>query len=105
MAKAAIETYTRWFAVELGKRYSGKIRMNAIMPGFFLTEQNQRLLTNEDGSLTDRGQKVVGKTPLNRFGKPEELTTALVYLLSDASSFVLGSTLEVDGGFTMFSGV
>ena len=105
MAKAAIETYTKWFAVELGKRYSGKIRMNAIMPGFFLTEQNQRLLTNEDGSLTDRGQKVVGKTPLNRFGKPEELTTALVYLLSDASSFVLGSTLEVDGGFTMFSGV
>lgn len=105
MAKAAIETYTKWFAVELGRRYGGKVRMNAIMPGFFLTEQNLRLLTNEDGSLTDRGQKVVNKTPLNRFGKPEELTAALVYLLSDASSFVLGSTLEVDGGFTMFSGV
>ncbi len=105
MAKAAIETYTKWFALELGKRYGGKVRMNAIMPGFFLTEQNRRLLTNEDGSLTDRGQKVVNKTPLNRFGKPEELTTALVYLLSEESSFVLGSTLEVDGGFTMFSGV
>lgn len=105
MAKAAIETYTKWMAVELGKRYGGKIRINAIMPGFFLTEQNRRLLTNEDGSLTDRGQKVVNKTPLNRFGKPEELSTALVYLLSDASSFVIGSSLEVDGGFTMFSGV
>lgn len=105
MAKAAIETYTKWFALELGKRYGGKVRMNAIMPGFFLTEQNRRLLTNEDGSLTDRGQKVINKTPLNRFGKPEELTAALLYLLSDESSFVLGSTLEVDGGFTMFSGV
>jgi NAD(P)-dependent dehydrogenase (short-subunit alcohol dehydrogenase family) len=64
MAKAAIETYTRWFAVELGKRYSGKIRMNAIMPGFFLTEQNQRLLTNEDGSLTDRGKRLLAKRHL-----------------------------------------
>jgi len=105
MAKAAIETYTKWMAVELGKRYSGKIRINALMPGFFLTEQNKNLLTNEDGSLTDRGQKVVNKTPLNRFGKPEELSGALVYLLSDASSFVVGSSLEVDGGFTCFSGV
>lgn len=105
MAKAAIETYTRWFAAELALRHGGKVRMNAIIPGFFLTEQNLRLLTNEDGTLTDRGQKVVNKTPLKRFGKPEELTTALVYLLSDASSFVVGSSLEVDGGFTMFSGV
>lgn len=105
MAKAAIETYTKWFAVELGRRYGGKIRMNAIMPGFFLTEQNRQLLTNDDSSLTERGQKVVNKTPLNRFGKPEELSTALVYLLSDASSFVVGSSLEVDGGFTIFSGV
>jgi NAD(P)-dependent dehydrogenase (short-subunit alcohol dehydrogenase family) len=105
MAKAAIENYTRWFAVELGKRYAGKIRMNAIMPGFFLTEQNRTLLTNEDGSLTDRGQKVITKTPMQRFGKPGELTAALLYLLSDDSSFVLGSVLEVDGGFTTFSGV
>jgi len=105
MAKAAIENYTKWFAVELGKRYAGKIRMNAIMPGFFLTEQNRTLLTNEDGSLTDRGQKVVAGTPMRRFGKPEELTAALVYLLSDDSAFVLGSVLEVDGGFTNFSGV
>lgn len=105
MAKAAIESYTKWMAVELGKRYQGRIRMNAIMPGFFLTEQNKNLLTNPDGTLTDRGQKVVNKTPLNRFGKPEELSAALVYLLSDASSFVMGTSLEVDGGFTMFSGV
>lgn len=105
IAKAAIENYTKWFAVELGKRYGGKIRMNAIMPGFFLTEQNRTLLTNEDGSLTDRGQKVITKTPIQRFGKPQELTAALVYLLSNDSSFVLGSVLEVDGGFTAFSGV
>lgn len=105
IAKAAIETYTKWFAVELGKRYGGKIRMNAIMPGFFLTEQNRTLLTKADGSFTDRGQKVIANTPLGRFGKPDELCAALVYLLSNDSSFVLGSVLEIDGGFTMFSGV
>jgi NAD(P)-dependent dehydrogenase (short-subunit alcohol dehydrogenase family) len=105
MAKAAIESYTKWFAVELAKRYGGKIRMNAIMPGFFLTEQNRTLLTNEDGSLTDRGQKVITKTPIQRFGNPEELSAALLYLLSDDSTFVLGSVLAVDGGFTPFSGV
>jgi NAD(P)-dependent dehydrogenase (short-subunit alcohol dehydrogenase family) len=105
MAKAAIENYTRWFAVELGKRYTGKIRMNAIMPGFFITEQNRALLTNEDGSLTERGQKVITNTPLQRFGKPEELTAALIYLLSEESSFVTGSTIGVDGGFTNFGGV
>lgn len=105
MAKAAIESYTKWFAIELAKRYGVKIRMNAIMPGFFLTEQNRTLLTNEDGSLTDRGQKVITKTPIQRFGRPEELTAALLYLLSDDSTFVLGSVLAVDGGFTPFSGV
>ncbi|HEV7331293.1 MAG TPA: SDR family oxidoreductase [Flavisolibacter sp.] len=105
LAKASIEMYTKWMAVELGKRYGGRIRINAIMPGFFLTEQNRALLTNEDGSLTDRGQKVVNKTPYGRFGNPEELNAALLYLLSDASSFVIGSSLDVDGGFTCFSGV
>jgi NAD(P)-dependent dehydrogenase (short-subunit alcohol dehydrogenase family) len=105
MAKAAIENYTKWFAVELAQRYGGNLRMNAIMPGFFLTEQNKTLLTKEDGSLTERGQKVITKTPMQRFGKPEELCAALIYLLSDDSSFVLGSILEVDGGFTSFSGV
>jgi NAD(P)-dependent dehydrogenase (short-subunit alcohol dehydrogenase family) len=105
MSKAAIDNYTKWFAIELGKRYGGKIRMNAIMPGFFLTEQNRTLLTNESGGLTDRGSKVINKTPMQRFGNPEELTSALIYLLSDDSSFVLGSILEVDGGFSAFSGV
>jgi NAD(P)-dependent dehydrogenase (short-subunit alcohol dehydrogenase family) len=105
LAKAAVDNYTKWFAVELGKRYKGKIRMNALMPGFFLTEQNRTLLTNTDGSLTDRGQTIINTTPVHRFGNPEELTAALVYLLSDDSSFVLGSTISVDGGFTPFSGV
>lgn len=105
LAKAAVEIYTKWFAVEVARRYGGKLRMNAIMPGFFLTEQNRTLLTNEDGSVTDRGQKVVNQTPLGRFGRPDELAAALVYLLSDDSSFVIGSSLEVDGGFTVFSGV
>ncbi len=87
----------------MGKRYGGKIRINAIAPGFFLTEQNRTLLANEDGSLTDRGQNVITKTPMQRFGKPQELT--LVYSLSDDSSFVLGNVLEVDGGCTTFNGV
>ncbi len=105
LAKSAIECYTRWFAVELAKRYGDKIRMNAIAPGFFLAEQNRRILTNEDGSLTERGQLVINKTPFNRFGKPEELVGSLVWLLSDASGFVTGSIITVDGGFSVFSGV
>jgi NAD(P)-dependent dehydrogenase (short-subunit alcohol dehydrogenase family) len=105
MGKAAIDCYTRWFAVEVANRYGDKIRMNSIMPGFFLTEQNRTLLTNPDGSYTDRGNLVVKNTPFKRFGKPEELVGALVYLLSDASSFVTGMQFGVDGGFTIFSGV
>ncbi len=105
LAKAAIECYTRWFSVELAKRYGDKIRMNAIAPGFFLTEQNRRLLTTEDGNLTERGKLVINKTPFNRFGDPEELVGSLVWLLSDASKFVTGSVTTVDGGFSVFSGV
>lgn len=105
MAKSAIDIYTRWFAVELGKRYGDKIRMNAIAPGFFLTEQNRTLLSNEDGSLTERGTLVTKKTPFNRFGNPDELVGALVWLLSDASKFVTGTVVNVDGGFSIFSGV
>ncbi len=105
MAKSAVDSYTRWFAVELGKRYGDKIRMNAIAPGFFLTEQNRTLLTNEDGSLTERGNLVTKKTPFNRFGNPDELIGALVWLLSDASKFVTGTVVNVDGGFSIFSGV
>ncbi len=105
MAKSAIEAYTRWFAVELAQRYKGAIRMNAIVPGFFLTEQNRTLLTNTDGSYTDRGHSIIRNTPLGRFGEPEELGAALNWLLSDASSFVIGTTVVIDGGFTAFSGV
>lgn len=105
LAKSAIENYTKWFAVELAKRYQGLIRMNAIVPGFFLTEQNRTLLTNTDNSLTKRGNDIINNTPLGRFGEPNELNAALIWLLGEQSSFVLGSTVVVDGGFTVFSGV
>jgi NAD(P)-dependent dehydrogenase (short-subunit alcohol dehydrogenase family) len=105
MAKSAIESYTKWFAIELANRYSDTIRMNAIAPGFFLTEQNRTLLTNPDGSLTERGNLIIKNTPYKRFGSPEELNGALVWLLSDASKFVTGTTITVDGGFTIFGGV
>lgn len=105
MAKAAIENYTKWFAVELAKRYNDAIRMNAIVPGFFLTEQNRTMLTNADGTYTARGNAIINNTPVNRFGQPNELTAALIWLLSDQSSFVLGSTVVIDGGFTVYSGV
>lgn len=105
MAKSAIDSYTQWFAVELAKRFGDAIRMNSIAPGFFLTEQNKTLLTNTDGSLTDRGQLVIQNTPFKRFGNPEELVGALIWLLSDASKYVTGSKITVDGGFTVFGGV
>ena len=105
MAKAAIDIYTKWFAVELGKRYGDAIRVNAIAPGFFLTEQNRKLLINEDGSLTERSTLILNNTPFNRFGKPEELMGALLWLLSDSSKFVTGTVINVDGGFSAYSGV
>jgi NAD(P)-dependent dehydrogenase (short-subunit alcohol dehydrogenase family) len=105
LAKSSVDSYTQWFAVELAKRYGDAIRMNSIAPGFFLTEQNRTLLTNADGSLTDRGNLVLQNTPFKRFGNPEELAGALVWLLSDASKFVTGSKITVDGGFTIYSGV
>ena len=105
MAKSAIDCYTKWFAVELGKRYGDTIRMNAIAPGFFLTEQNRNLLTNGNGTMTERGGLVIKNTPFNRFGEPRELNGALIWLLSDASRFVTGTVVNVDGGFSVFSGV
>ena len=104
-AKAAVENFTRWLAVDLGKRTEGMVRVNAVLPGFFLGEQNRRLLTNEDGSLTTRGNTIVGKTPFGRFGQAAELHGAIHYLLADASNFVTGTVLAVDGGFGAFSGV
>lgn len=105
LAKTAIDAYTKWFAVELANRYKDAIRMNAIAPGFFLTEQNRNLLTNPDGSYTERGNLVIKQTPFKRFGAPEELIGALIWLLGDASAFVTGTIINVDGGFAVFSGV
>ena len=105
MGKAAIDIYTKWFAIEMANRYGDKIRINSIMPGFFLTSQNKNLLTNEDGSYTDRGNAIIRNTPYKRFGQPDELIGALVWLLSDASKFVTGMDIGVDGGFTINSGV
>jgi NAD(P)-dependent dehydrogenase (short-subunit alcohol dehydrogenase family) len=105
MGKAAVDCYNQWFAVELANRYGDTIRMNALAPGFFLTEQNKNLLTTPDGGYTARGESVIRKTPFKRFGRPDELIGALVWLLSDASAFVTGSMVCVDGGFSIFSGV
>ncbi|MBL4678720.1 MAG: SDR family oxidoreductase [Mucilaginibacter sp.] len=105
MGKAAVDCYTEWFAVELANRYGDALRMNALAPGFFLTEQNRNLLTTPDGGYTPRGESVIRKTPFKRFGHPDELIGALVWLLSDASAFVTGSMICVDGGFSIFSGV
>ncbi|WP_295767628.1 SDR family oxidoreductase [uncultured Mucilaginibacter sp.] len=105
MAKASIDIYTKWFALEAANRYGDTLRMNAIAPGFFLTDQNRTLLTNSDGSYTERGNLVLQNTPYKRFGKPEELVGGLIWLLSDASAFVTGTVVYIDGGFSMFSGV
>lgn len=105
MGKAGVDCYNQWFAVELARRFGDRIRMNALTPGFFLTEQNRALLTNPDGTFTERGAAVIHQTPFKRFGHPDELIGGLVFLLSDASRFVTGSQLVVDGGFSIFGGV
>ncbi len=104
-AKAAVSNFTMWMAMEMARKYGDGIRVNAIAPGFFITSLNKSLLMEDDGSLTERGQLVLGHTPMNRFGRPEELTGAVLFLGSDASSFVTGIILPVDGGFSSFSGV
>jgi len=104
-SKSAIVNYTQWMAVHFCQNYSPEIRVNAIAPGFLLTEQNRFLLTNEDGSLTERGSSVIRSTPMARFGRPEEMSGAVIYLCSEAASFVTGTVLALDGGFDAFSGV
>ena len=105
IAKAAVENATRWLAVELARSFGTGLRVNAIAPGFFIGEQNRTLLINEDGALTRRGQLVIDHTPAGRFGKPEELISALIWLCSPGASFVNGIVVPVDGGFSAFSGV
>ncbi len=104
-AKAAVSNFTQWLAVEMAKKYGEGIRVNAIAPGFFLTEQNRSLLTNSDDTLTDRGKLIVQNTPFARFGKAEELCGTLIWLCSDAASFVSGAIVPIDGGYSAFSGV
>ncbi len=105
-AKAAISNFTQWLAVHINQEYSPAIRVNAIAPGFFLTEQNRFLMTEEKtGELTPRGKAVIGHTPMNRFGDPSDLAGTVIWLLSPASSFVTGIVVPIDGGFSAFSGV
>ncbi len=104
-AKAAVTNFTQWLAVHMAQNYSPRIRVNAIAPGFFVGEQNRRLLLNEDGSLTPRGQQILGHTPQGRFGTPEDLLGAVLWLLSPASAFVTGIVVPVDGGFSAFGGI
>lgn len=102
-AKAGISNFTAFLANEVATKFSPKIRVNAIAPGFFLTNQNRALLTNPDGSLTERGADVIRQTPFKRFGAPEELCGTIQYLISEASSFVTGTVAIVDGGFNSFA--
>lgn len=104
-AKAAISNFTQWLAVELARKYGEGLRVNAIAPGFFLTEQNRTLLTNTDGSLTSRGQQIIRGTPFGRFGEADELCGTLLWLCSDASRFVSGIVVPVDGAFSAYAGV
>jgi NAD(P)-dependent dehydrogenase (short-subunit alcohol dehydrogenase family) len=104
-AKAAVENLTRWLAVELSGKYGAGLRVNAVAPGFFLGEQNRAMLVNDDGGLTERGQKIVDHTPAGRFGEPEEVVGTVVWLCSPAAGFVNGVVVPVDGGFSAFAGV
>jgi NAD(P)-dependent dehydrogenase (short-subunit alcohol dehydrogenase family) len=105
-AKAAISNFTEWLAVHMAQNYSPKIRVNAIAPGFFLTEQNRYLLVDQKtGQATARGKAIVDGTPMGRYGEPEELLGALLWLLSDSASFVTGTVIPIDGGFNVFGGV
>lgn len=102
-AKAAVANFTKYMAGELALKFGEKFRVNALAPGFFITEQNRTLLTNPDGSYTDRAKTILAHTPFNRFGEADELLGSLHYLISDASKFVSGTILVIDGGFDAFS--
>ena len=104
-AKAGVSNFTQWLAVHMAQEYSPNIRVNAIAPGFFIGQQNRRLLLNDDGTLTPRGRAIIDHTPMGRFGQPEDLLGAVLWLLSPASAFVSGVVIPIDGGFSAFSGV
>ena len=104
-SKAAMENFTRWMAVEMATKFSNNIRVNAIAPGFFIGNQNRKLLTSEDGSYTKRGNSIINSTPMKRFGEADELAGAIHFLCSEASRFVTGIVLPIDGGFSAYSGI
>lgn len=105
-AKAAVNNFTRWLAVHMAREYSPEIRVNAVAPGFVLTRQNAFLLVDEaTGEMTERGRQIIASVPMGRYGRPDEIVGAALWLLSDMSSFVTGAVVPVDGGFTAFSGV
>ncbi|MCK5442317.1 MAG: SDR family oxidoreductase [Maribacter sp.] len=104
-SKAAIDIFTKWMATEMAFKFNGSVRVNAIAPGFFIGNQNRALLTNPDGSYTDRGNTIIRNTPMKRFGNADELNGAIHWLISDAASFVTGTIVPIDGGFSAFSGV
>ena len=105
VAKAGIDSFTRWLAVELARKYGDGVRVNAIAPGFFVSAQNRSVLVKADGSFTDRARAIVSHTPMGRLGRPEELIGAVQWLCSDAASFVTGVVLPVDGGFSVYGGI
>ena len=105
MAKAGIDIFTKWMAMEVATKYGDGIRVNAIAPGFFISKQNRDVLIDEKGNYTERAEKIVAKTPMARFGDPKELNGIVHYLASDASKFVTGTVIPVDGGFSSYSGV
>lgn len=105
IAKAGVDAFTRWMAMEMARKYGDGIRVNAIAPGFFITTQNRSVLVNPDGTPTARAQAVIAQTPMGRLGDPDELKGAVQWLCSDAASFVTGVVIAVDGGFSIFSGV
>jgi NAD(P)-dependent dehydrogenase (short-subunit alcohol dehydrogenase family) len=104
-AKAAVSNFTQWLAVHFAQEYNKKLRVNALAPGFFLTNQNRFLLTDKEGNLTPRGKTIIAHTPMGKFGDPEDLIGACVWLASDAAKFVTGIIVPIDGGFSAFSGV
>jgi NAD(P)-dependent dehydrogenase (short-subunit alcohol dehydrogenase family) len=105
VAKSGVNIFTKWLATEMAQKFGEGIRVNAIAPGFFIGDQNRAMLINPDGSLTERSQKIISKTPMRRFGNIMELNGIIQFLSSDASSFVTGAIIPVDGGFSAFSGV